>query len=556
VNITLEDVNISVADDTTTAENSAAVAKTTTGTLTITNSTLSGLDNGVTLSQGSASISGSTVSGQENGVVVSDGTASISSSTVSGQENGVVVNEGTASIKDSTITNAATETGAALKVVPTSTNSVNVTVENTTLQSPGAALYDADDNETNNQNVSISINGSTLTGDVVANAAKGNVTESTITTNDGKIPEGLLAEGQTQIPYKNEDGSITYVTYTVYEGDLFVNGHLENYGDRAAEATTQGSSILGTTGQGLRLEGVSLILTSEVNGGITYRAHVQNEGWQPWASDGELAGTFGQGLRMEAIQIELTGDAAQQYNVFYRVHVENYGWLDWAWNGESAGTQGLGLRIEAIEVLLVPFYEDGPATSDATPAFIGNVVTGTATVDTLGTQTSGGVVGTTGQGLKLTSLAFTLANAPYEGSISYQLHVENDGWLAAASDGAVAGNLIDNARIEAITVSLSGELANYYRLEYRTHVENQGWGVWTAEGDVSGTTGQGLRLEAIEFRLVNVRDSLNPGAGAIEIPDDSTASAADSAEKNTEAAAPSEAPAENSSEAGTGQEAA
>ncbi|MCR3761666.1 leucine-rich repeat domain-containing protein [Clostridium felsineum] len=44
---------------------------------------------------------------------------------------------------------------------------------------------------------------------------------------------------------------------------------------------------------------------AETTVGVTYDAHVQNIGWQPWVSNGEEAGTDGQGLRVEAIRIRL-----------------------------------------------------------------------------------------------------------------------------------------------------------------------------------------------------------------------------------------------------------
>lgn len=75
------------------------------------------------------------------------------------------------------------------------------------------------------------------------------------------------------------------------------------------------------------------------SGGIRYRAHVQNIGWQGWKQNGELAGTKGKSLRMEAIQIELTGELARYYDVYYSAHVQQLGWLGWAKNGESAGTE-------------------------------------------------------------------------------------------------------------------------------------------------------------------------------------------------------------------------
>src|SRR5699024_6688427 len=36
---------------------------------------------------------------------------------------------------------------------------------------------------------------------------------------------------------------------------------------------------------------------------VTYRTHVQNDGWQDFVSNGELSGTSGRGLRLEGIEI-------------------------------------------------------------------------------------------------------------------------------------------------------------------------------------------------------------------------------------------------------------
>ena len=110
----------------------------------------------------------------------------------------------------------------------------------------------------------------------------------------------------------------------------------------------------GTTGKGLRLEGIKINLnTNGMSGGIRYSTHIQNEGWQSWKTNGEISGTTGKNLRMEAIKIELTGKVAEQYDIYYRVHAQSFGWMGWAKNGEQAGTQGYSYRLEAIEIRVV-----------------------------------------------------------------------------------------------------------------------------------------------------------------------------------------------------------
>lgn len=121
--------------------------------------------------------------------------------------------------------------------------------------------------------------------------------------------------------------------------------HIQNIG--WSEPVEDGETA-GTTGQGLRLEGI--IINSDDN--LEYQVHVQNIGWQPFVKRGELAGTEGQGLRMEAFRIRLI-DPKKGRHIWYRVHVENVGWTDYAIDGAICGSVGESLRIEAIEIRIV-----------------------------------------------------------------------------------------------------------------------------------------------------------------------------------------------------------
>ena len=118
--------------------------------------------------------------------------------------------------------------------------------------------------------------------------------------------------------------------------------------------TANGSTILGTTGQSLRLEAMQVnLLNKPVSGGLTYQVHVQNIGWQDAVSEGQLAGTEGQALRLEAVRIKLTGAMAQDYDVYYRTHIQKFGWTGWAKNGQSCGSAGYGYRMEAMQIVIV-----------------------------------------------------------------------------------------------------------------------------------------------------------------------------------------------------------
>lgn len=110
----------------------------------------------------------------------------------------------------------------------------------------------------------------------------------------------------------------------------------------------------GTSGQGLRLEGIHIVLDSpRYAGGISYQTHIQDIGWSVWSNNGAMSGTSGQAKRLEAIKINLTGDISNYYDIYYRTHVQDIGWMGWVKNGELSGTTGRALRLEAIEIKLV-----------------------------------------------------------------------------------------------------------------------------------------------------------------------------------------------------------
>lgn len=89
------------------------------------------------------------------------------------------------------------------------------------------------------------------------------------------------------------------------------------------------------------------------DGGITYRSHVANQGWEDaWTSNGRTASTTDKSRHMEALEVKLTGDLAEHYDILYRVHASNIGWMPWVKNGVAAGTTGCGLPIEAVEMRL------------------------------------------------------------------------------------------------------------------------------------------------------------------------------------------------------------
>ena len=111
-------------------------------------------------------------------------------------------------------------------------------------------------------------------------------------------------------------------------------------------------------------------------------------------------------------------------------------------------------------------------------------------------QTSGRI----DQTLKMEAIKIKLKNAPSNASISYQVHVENEGWMKYVSNGSVAGTMGRNLKIEAIRIKLNG--LEDYDVMYRAYIEGQGWQDWVKNGELAGTSGQNRRLFAFQIKIL------------------------------------------------------
>ena len=133
------------------------------------------------------------------------------------------------------------------------------------------------------------------------------------------------------------------------ENQITYKAHVQDIG---WQGEVQEENEAGTTGRALRMEAI-IINNNNRDFEITYKAHVQDIGWQEWKKQGEEAGTTGRALRLEAIQINLENLSNNKYEIEYRVHVQDIGWQEWRKQGEIAGTTGRALRAEAIQIRII-----------------------------------------------------------------------------------------------------------------------------------------------------------------------------------------------------------
>lgn len=276
--------------------------------------------------------------------------------------------------------------------------------------------------------------------------------------------------------------------------------HVSNIGWMSSK---RDGSTAGTTGQSKSVEDLKVSILNHVeDGSVQINANVSGVGWQGWdtpsASEG---GTTGQGRAVEAVRLRLTGSLAKDYDVCYRVHASNIGWMAWAKDGEEAGTTGMSCSLEAVQIKLIKKGTSHPDTSGY-PHLEIPTVTYSAQVKGAWQNyvPAGEVSGTTGQGIPITGFSAKTTSS-VAGGIAYQLHLSNVGWTSGKTNGEQLSSTAESNSVEAIKISLSGDLATYFDVWYRVHVDNVGWLGWTKNGAVAGSTGYGTHVQAVQVRL-------------------------------------------------------
>ena len=329
------------------------------------------------------------------------------------------------------------------------------------------------------------------------------------------VNKGSSAPGSTSNAYMDKTNARPALSY---------RAHVQDIGWQSDVAS---GSIAGTTAQSKHLEALEVTLDAgkEAGSDISIEAHVQDYGWQPAVSSGQVAGTTGQSKRLEAVKLSLTGSMQEAYDIYYRVHVSDVGWMNWAKNGEPAGTQGYGHGIEAIVIVLQKKGDANGAPDTVPPntvdvAFMQKPVNvyATAHVADLGWmgEVAGGsssLIGTTGRGLSIEALQFRLKDAVISGTIEARA-LNEDGVWSEWSSGQV-GATGQSKQLEAIQLRLTEEMADAYDIYYRTHSADIGWQDWASNGESAGSEGYGSGLQAISVVLVKKGD---PAPGSTDKP--------------------------------------
>ena len=313
------------------------------------------------------------------------------------------------------------------------------------------------------------------------------------------LPKGSQAPGPTDNSFmRDEEPHVDYRAHTAKYGWL---------------PTVSDGAMAGTKGEGLRLE--AFTISSRVSGvEVQARSYVSGLGWQEWSRSGSVCGTTGQSRALEAIELKLDGPNAASYDVWYRVQMQTYGWLGWTKSGFIAGAAGLGKNIEAISVVLLPAGSSAPGSTHL-PSLEKQSIEYAALSFSDGSWgdlvCDGALAGTAGKSLPMYAFKVSVNPVGMQGGVRYSAHTATYGWLPDVANGAVAGRPGNSKQIEALRISLTGELADYFDVWYRVNIKSYGWLGWVRNGSVSGSTGCGLRAEGVQVILLP-KNSPAPGS--------------------------------------------
>ncbi|OTP09503.1 hypothetical protein A5844_002281 [Enterococcus sp. 10A9_DIV0425] len=120
--------------------------------------------------------------------------------------------------------------------------------------------------------------------------------------------------------------------------------------------------------------------------------------------------------------------------------------------------------------------------------------------------TNGATAGTIGQNKRLEAIKIKLSESPFTGNVEYSSHVQSIGWQGYVNNGATSGTTDQALRTEAIKIRLTGEISQQYDIYYRVHSAYFGWLGWTKNGENAGSSGFGYQMEAIQIQLVKKGD--------------------------------------------------
>ena len=204
--------------------------------------------------------------------------------------------------------------------------------------------------------------------------------------------------------------------------------------------------------------------------------------------------------------------------------------MGYAAANESSGSRNWYKPIEGIKVKLVRKGQGRPASDseinihEFEVSNINTVYQG-STSYALNNKYSGACItppqyielGETGKSSPLKGLMLSLTSADVSGEfLQYRGHFAKTGWTSWTTGGTKLTSSEND--LQAVSIRLTGELANYFDIYYSAHVSHIGWMGWAKNGENAGTQGYGsdYPMECLRILLVGKGVTLEEAGGDLE----------------------------------------
>lgn len=189
---------------------------------------------------------------------------------------------------------------------------------------------------------------------------------------------------------------------------------------------------------------------------------------------------------------------------------------------QSINTEQVAPKEEIVEEenKIAPMSEPVPQSAplpQAAPAKVEiPTITYSAHISNVGWMkpvSDGAVAGDVSQSSRLEALKVEVSNTNMKGSINTTAHVAHVGWVAPVASPKIVGTTGQAKAIEALRFVLTDELQQNYDIYYRANIAAVGHTKWAKNGETIGSAGYGSPIIGLEIRLVEKGDTSLEGNG-------------------------------------------
>lgn len=252
-----------------------------------------------------------------------------------------------------------------------------------------------------------------------------------------------------------------------------------------------------------------VLSTTTARFSVKLQVHVPTLGWKTASRDDNLytykapADKYVQAVRITPSDNLKIAMREAGVNFFYRAKSQGFGTLGWAKAGSPAGTSGQSRAMTKLTVTVAKRIPGSSAHAYITAPSV-QYKTALSKSSWRATKSDGATSGKQSWKASLGRVAIKVKNADYKGGISYSTRTGKSDkaskWSKWKKNFNTSGG--KKARIQAIRIKLTGELASKYNVYYRLYCSDHHWMGWAKNGAKCGTKNINYPAGALQVKIL------------------------------------------------------